>query len=67
VLLLGARENDDGDIEAEAVIVTHALRARTLSGTWYLDDGKRRRVRVRWAPNTTFGMSEETSTLERIK
>ena len=66
VLLLGARENDDGDIEAEAVIVTHALRAKSLSGTWYLENGRSRRVRVRWTPNREFGASEELSVLERL-
>lgn len=65
VLLLGAREVEDGRIEADAVIITHALKARTLSGTWYLPNGKSRRVRVRWTPNDSFGMSEETSILEQ--
>ena len=65
VLLLGAREVEDGRIEADAVLITHALKAKTLFGTWYLPNGKTRRVRVRWTPNTEFGMSEETSTLEQ--
>lgn len=66
VLLFGVTVNDDGDYEAEAALITHALRAKTLYGTWYLDNGKSKRVRVRWTPNTEFGLTEETSTLEPI-
>ena len=66
VLLLGATENADGDIEAQAVIITHILKAKTLYGTWYFETGKKRRVRVKWTPNREFGMTEETSTLEQI-
>jgi hypothetical protein len=66
VLLLGARWRDDErlEVEADAVIVTHALKARTLFGTWYHENGRRERIRVRWTPNRDYGMTEEPSVLE---
>ena len=66
VILFDAREDESGLIEAQAAIVTHAIRARTLFGTWYFADGRKRRVRVRWEPNTNFGMTEEVSYLEQV-
>jgi hypothetical protein len=65
VVLLDARETEDGDIACRALIVTHAIKPKQLSGTWYQPDGRKARVRVWWPGNSETGMTEEESILEQ--